>query len=87
MQNWHRESKGIYYGLGLRKFNFRELSIFLPKMTIIGHSGLNASFSFFCPELQVYVAGTFSQTNRMKKVIRFLITILIALKFDHSKSI
>lgn len=87
MQDWHRESKGIYYGLGLRKFDFRELSVFLPKMTIIGHSGLSASFSFYCPELQVYMAGTFNQTNRMKKVIKFLITTLVALKFNHYKSV
>jgi D-alanyl-D-alanine carboxypeptidase len=80
MQNWHKESKGIYYGYGLRKFDFRELSGFLPKMTIIGHSGSTSSFLFYCPELEIYLAGSFNQTNQMKATIRFLIKILMTLR-------
>jgi D-alanyl-D-alanine carboxypeptidase len=82
MQNWHKESEGIYYGFGLRKFEFREFSSLLPQMTIIGHSGSSSSFSFYCPELQVYMAGTFNQTNYMKETIEFLITTLVTLKFN-----
>jgi len=87
MQNWHKESKGIYYGFGLRKFDFRELSFLLPRLTLIGHSGVSASFSFYCPELQVYIAGTFNQTNHMKKTIKFLISTLVTLKFNHYNNV
>lgn len=82
MQNWHKESEGMYYGFGLRKVDFRALSSALPPMTIIGHSGANASFAFYCPELKVYMAGTFNQTNQVEDTIRFLIATLITLKID-----
>lgn len=87
MQNWYQESEGIYYGLGLRKFAFREFSKLLPKMTIIGHSGVSSSFSFYCPELKVYIAGSFNQTNHMEQTIKFLIETLVTLKFDYYKII
>lgn len=80
MQNWHPESKGTYYGFGLRKYDFKELSRLMPKLTIIGHSGLNSSFSFYCPELEIYIAGTFNQTNQMETAIKFLAKTLIRLK-------
>jgi D-alanyl-D-alanine carboxypeptidase len=83
MQNWHKESEGIYYGYGLRKFEFRELSDFLPPMTIVGHPGSSASFLFYCPELKVHMAGTFNQTNYMRETIEFLITALVTLRSYH----
>jgi len=86
MQNWIRESEGMYYGYGLRKIDFKELSNSLPPMTLIGHSGANASFLFFCPELSIFVVGTFNQTNRMEDAIRFLITTMTTLKIDAEKN-
>ncbi|RMF01248.1 MAG: class A beta-lactamase-related serine hydrolase [Bacteroidetes bacterium] len=83
MQDWYPESEGIYYGLGLRKFEFSELASGLPPLTIIGHSGASASFLFYCPELQLYVAGTFNQTTQMRAAIEFLVTTLVTLKFNH----
>jgi len=85
MQCWVQESKGTYYGFGLRKYDFKELTSLLPKMTIIGHSGLTASFSFYCPELDIYAAGTFNQTTQMKEAIRFLIQTLVTLKLNSKK--
>jgi CubicO group peptidase (beta-lactamase class C family) len=81
MQDWREESQGTYYGLGLRQFVFKEFSKLLPKLTIVGHSGVNAAFSFYCPELEVYIAGTFNQTNQMEQAIRFLIETLVTIKF------
>ena len=86
MQNWIRESEGMYYGYGLRKIDFKELSSSLPPMTLIGHSGANASFSFFCPERSIFVVGTFNQTNRMEDAIRFLINTMTTLKIDAEKN-
>ncbi len=83
MQNWHKESKGTYYGFGLRKFVFKEFSKLLPNITIIGHSGSNSSFLFYCPELKIYITGTFNQTSQMEKTIEFLVKTLITLKFDY----
>ena len=86
MQDWHKESKGIYYGLGLRKYTFKEFSKLLPDLTIIGHSGVNSSFSFYCPELQVYMAGTFNQTNQMEESIRFLMKVLMTVYHNRNKA-
>lgn len=80
MQNWKKESKGIYYGLGLRKFDLDEFFMLLPKITIVGHSGLSSAFSFYCPELKIYMTGTFNQTNQMKNAIKFIIKNLIIIK-------
>lgn len=87
MQDWQPESQGTYYGFGLRKYVFKEFSKLLPKLTLIGHSGISAAFSFYCPELDVYIAGTFNQTNQMEQAVRFLIETLVTLRFDYYKSI
>jgi CubicO group peptidase (beta-lactamase class C family) len=85
MQDWINESKATYYGLGLRKYEFKEFSKLLPDLTIIGHSGVNSSFCFYCPELNVYVAGTFNQTNHTKTSIQFLMKVLMALRNEKLK--
>lgn len=82
MQEWYPESKGTYYGLGLRKYELREFSKLLPNLTLIGHSGLSASFLFYCPELDIHFAGTFNQMNEMKQAIKFLFKTLLTLQLD-----
>ncbi len=72
MQQWTPESRGTWYGYGLRKWALRELSPDLPDLTLIGHSGSTGAFMYFCPELEVYVSGTFNQTEMMRKHIVFL---------------
>jgi D-alanyl-D-alanine carboxypeptidase len=86
MQDWRKESKGTYYGLGLRKYAFKEFSKLLPDLTIIGHSGVNSSYSFYCPELEVYMAGTFNQINQMEESIRFLMKVLMTVYHDRNKA-
>jgi D-alanyl-D-alanine carboxypeptidase len=82
MQNWLEESRGTYYGLGLRKYEFKEFSGLLPDLSLVGHSGVNSSFSFYCPELEVYMAGTFNQTNHMETSIKFLMKALMTIRYD-----
>ena len=86
MQDWLPESKGTYYGLGLRKYEFKDFSKLLPDLTIIGHSGVNSSFCFYCPELDVYMAGTFNQTNHMKTSIQFLMKVLMTHRSSETKA-
>ena len=63
MQNWVPETRGMEYGFGLRKVTFKKLFPTLPDLTVIGHSGSTGSFMFYCPELDVYLAGH-AQSNR-----------------------
>lgn len=76
MQQWIPESKGLYYGFGLRKVEFKELFFTLPDLHIIGHTGSTSSFMFYCPELDVYLAGTLNQLSRMKKSVVIPVKVL-----------
>lgn len=87
MQSWIPESKGTYYGLGLRKYSIKEFMPLLPDLTLVGHTGSSASFSFYCPELDVYMAGTFNQTNRVKESVKFAFQTLIILHQEKSSKI
>lgn len=73
MQNWIPETQGMYYGFGLRKVVFNELSSTLPNLNVIGHSGSTGSFMYYCPQLDVYLAGTLDQTDAVQDA-----TVLVA---------
>ncbi|MEM8894716.1 MAG: serine hydrolase domain-containing protein [Bacteroidota bacterium] len=79
MQNWIHESQGTYYGYGLRKWEFQELSDQLPPITLVGHSGSTGSYMYYAPELGTYFAGTFNQTEQIDSHIHFLIKVITEL--------
>lgn len=81
MQQWTPASKGTYYGYGLMKWNLRGLFPLLPNLSIIGHSGFTGSFMYYCPELDVYITGTFNQAEFQKGAIEFLIKVLLELRY------
>lgn len=79
MQNWTPEMPGMEYGFGLRKISLRKLFPLLPKLTLIGHSGSNASFAYYCPEIDVYLAGTLNQSKQVKQSVMLPAKILAAI--------
>jgi D-alanyl-D-alanine carboxypeptidase len=79
MQQWVPESRGMEYGFSLRKFRLRGLFPLLPDLTLIGHSGSTGSYMYYCPELEVYLAGTFNQTAYIKEHVVFLVKVLSVL--------
>jgi D-alanyl-D-alanine carboxypeptidase len=76
MQNWIPETRGMDYGFGLRKVIFKKLFPTLPDLTIIGHSGSTGSFMFYCPELDIYLAGTLNQTDEVKDSVVLMVKAL-----------
>ena len=80
MQNWTLESKGMYYGFGFRKFVLKELFFTLPDVNLLGHSGSTGSFMYYCPEWDVYLMGTFNQTEYLKEHVVFLAKVMTVLK-------
>ncbi|MBN2635091.1 MAG: beta-lactamase family protein [Prolixibacteraceae bacterium] len=76
MQNWVPETHGMEYGFGLRKIEFKKLFPVLPDLTIVGHSGSTGSFMYYCPELDVYLAGTLNQTDEVKNSLELMGKIL-----------
>lgn len=79
MTNYVNESKGTYYGFGLRKWVLKELFSTLPDLTLIGHSGSTGSFMYYCPELDAYFVGSFNQLEMVKNHILFLVKVLMSL--------
>jgi D-alanyl-D-alanine carboxypeptidase len=83
-QRWHtfgfslnpvRTSPGwpIQYGLGMMRFHIPRLfSLLRPTPPVIGHSGATGSWLFYCPELDVYLAGTVDQVAAAAAPFRFV---------------
>jgi D-alanyl-D-alanine carboxypeptidase len=80
MQKWKQESKGLYYGYGLRKVRTSERFPYLTNLSLIGHTGSTSSFMFYCPELDIYLSGTFNQTSSVKQSLMTPIKILTSIK-------
>ena len=80
MQYWVPETRGMEYGFGLRKIEFKELFPVLPDLTIVGHSGSTASFMFYCPELDVYLAGALNQTDEVENSVKLMVKLLSLLQ-------
>lgn len=84
MERWHtfdfslnpvRTSPGwpIQYGLGMMRFHIPRLfSPLRPTPPVIGHSGATGSWLFYCPELDVYLAGTVDQIAAAAVPFRFV---------------
>lgn len=66
MQNWVYETVGMDYGFGIRKITFRELINKDTDLQVLGHSGSTASFLWYCPQLDTYIAGTLNQLEASK---------------------
>lgn len=87
MQNWTPETRGMEYGYGLRKISFKKLFPVLPDLTVVGHSGITGSFMYYCPELDVYLAGTLNQTEEIKNSVVLMVKVLSVIrKMKESKS-
>jgi D-alanyl-D-alanine carboxypeptidase len=62
MQRWNPIFFPLQYGYGLMRFKLpRLLSPFGFSPELIGHSGSSGSFLYYCPELDLYMAGTINQ--------------------------
>ncbi|WP_424961828.1 serine hydrolase domain-containing protein [Ekhidna sp.] len=77
MQQWTDETLGMQYGYGLRKINFSELQPTLPKWVVIGHSGMNGTSMYYCPDLNVYLAGTLNQLEASKEAVMLMLEVLV----------
>lgn len=78
-----RQSNRIFfplrYGRGVMRFSVsRLMSPLKPVPELIGHSGSTASFAFFCPERDLYLAGTLNQMNSPGRPFRLMTRLLDA---------
>lgn len=63
----------VEYGLGIKRYRIpRLLNAGRRPPTLIGHTGANASWLFWCPEHDLYLAGTLDQTTAAPVPYRLL---------------
>jgi D-alanyl-D-alanine carboxypeptidase len=61
-ERWNQIGYPLSYGLGMMRFRVgRVLAPGWRPVTLVGHSGASGSWAFFCPELDVLLAGTVDQ--------------------------
>ncbi|UTW64738.1 beta-lactamase family protein [bacterium SCSIO 12741] len=77
MQQWTPETKGMTYGFGLRKIEFKELAPILPRWHVVGHSGLNGTSMYYCPELDMYLVSTLNQLETSKEAVMLMVKVLM----------
>lgn len=76
MQDWVHETKGMEYGFGIRKVSFNNLFDTDTHLEVIGHTGSTASFLWYCPQLDTYIAGTLNQLEASKSTVELVYDIL-----------
>lgn len=76
MKSWIPETMGMYYGFGLRRIVLNEISLQFPNLELIGHSGSTGSFLFYCPQLDIHIAGTLNQIEATKSALILISNIL-----------
>lgn len=76
MQHWVHETKGMQYGFGIRKVSFNNLFDTDTKLEVIGHTGSTASFLWYCPQLETYIAGTLNQLEASRSTPKLVYDIL-----------
>jgi CubicO group peptidase (beta-lactamase class C family) len=81
MKQWKRIFFPLQYGHGLMRFKLpRIFSPFQASPEFIGHSGASSSFLFYCPDEDLYLAGTLNQVKEQSRPFRLMIDVIKALK-------
>lgn len=77
MRQWNRLFFPLQYGYGLMRFKLpRWLTLFRATPELIGHSGSSGSFAFYAPEPDIYLIGTFNQTDAPQRPFGFMLRVL-----------
>jgi D-alanyl-D-alanine carboxypeptidase len=78
-ERWNRIYYPLRYGLGTMRYRVGRLYAPGSKaVNLIGHSGLNGSWLFYCPELGVLTTGTVNQIEGRTKPFRIMPQVLRA---------
>ena len=77
MRQWNRLFFPLQYGYGLMRIKLpRWMTLFRATPELIGHSGASGSFAFYAPEPDIYLIGTFNQTDAPRRPIGFMLRVL-----------
>ena len=77
MQQWNGLFFPLQYGYGLMRIKLpRWMTLFRATPELIGHSGASGSFAYYAPEPDIYIIGTFNQTDAPRRPIGFMLRVL-----------
>lgn len=77
MRQWSRLFFPLQYGYGLMRIKLpRWMTLFRATPELIGHSGASGSFAYYAPEPDIYLIGTFNQTDAPRRPIGFMLKVL-----------
>ncbi|GAB5449564.1 serine hydrolase domain-containing protein [Gymnodinialimonas sp.] len=77
MRQWNRLFFPIQYGYGLMRIKLpRWMTLFRTTPELIGHSGASGSFAFYAPDRDIYILGSFNQTDAPRRPIGFMLKAL-----------
>ncbi|KMW59664.1 D-alanyl-D-alanine carboxypeptidase [Candidatus Rhodobacter oscarellae] len=77
MRQWNRLFFPLHYGYGLMRIKLpRWMTLLRATPELIGHSGASGSFAYYAPEPDIYVIGTFNQTDAPRRPIGFMFKVL-----------
>jgi CubicO group peptidase (beta-lactamase class C family) len=81
LHQWRKMHFPMQYGGGLMRFRLRGwMTLWRPSSELIGHSGASGSFAYHAPEPDVFLVGTFNQTDAPKRPFGFMLRVLKAIE-------
>lgn len=77
LQHWRPLTFPREYGGGLMRFHLPPwMTLWRPTPELIGHSGASGSFAYRAPERDIYLVGTFNQTDAPRRPFSFMLEVL-----------
>lgn len=77
MRQWNKLFFPMQYGYGLMRIKLPLWTTLLRATPeLVGHSGASGSFAYYAPEPDVYLIGTFNQTDAPRRPIGFMFEVL-----------
>jgi CubicO group peptidase (beta-lactamase class C family) len=81
LHRWRKMHFPLQYGGGLMRFRLPGwMTLWRPSPELIGHSGASGSFAYHAPERDVFLVGTFNQTDAPKRPFGFMLRVLKAIE-------
>jgi CubicO group peptidase (beta-lactamase class C family) len=81
LRQWRRLNLPMDYGGGLMRFRLPSwMTLWQPTHELIGHSGASGSFAFHAAERDIFLVGTFNQTDAPRRPFGFMLQVLKAVE-------
>ena len=81
LHRWRKMQFPLQYGGGLMRFRLPGwMTLWRHSPELIGHSGASGSFAYHAPEPDVFLVGTFNQTDAPKRPFSFMLRVLKAIE-------